>query len=252
MIRAKDAIEVARRYIGTPYSEMDCINLIKKVIRTAPGGVPGYTTAGTNTLWRSAEASAKYRDLTSRQEDIIGARAGMLAFKRSGADVHHVGIVTGEGTVIHSSSAKGKVVETVLDSSWKLLGVHRYIEVDDYIDLPVGDDDEKGGTSVEVYKMRVRLEDEDSTLNVRNEPGRAGERIGRLGHGAIVTVQAEMENGWKYIIYGDSSSGYVDGSFLEAIEETDNTPDAVHHTTMINEESGMAIMLVGRWRVADD
>ena len=112
MIKAKDAISVARSLIGTPYSELDCINLIKKVIRVAPGGVPGYTTAGTNTLWDSFHASPKYRDLTWRQEGIAGARAGMLAFKRSGDDVHHVGIVTDDGTVIHASSKHGNTVET--------------------------------------------------------------------------------------------------------------------------------------------
>ena len=133
MVKAEDAIRIARSLIGTPYSEMDCINLIKKVIRTAPGGVKNYTTAGTNTLWKSAEASAKYRDLTWRQEGIAGARAGMLAFKRSGSDVHHVGLATDAGTVIHSSSAQGGrgVVETPLSSAegWNLLGMHRYIGV---------------------------------------------------------------------------------------------------------------------------
>ena len=33
MIKADDAIRVARSLIGTPYSELDCINLIKRVIR---------------------------------------------------------------------------------------------------------------------------------------------------------------------------------------------------------------------------
>ena len=79
MIRNEDAIAAARALIGTPYSELDCINLIKRVIRTAPGGVPWYTTAGTNALWVSANASAKYRDLTWRQEGLQGARAGELA-----------------------------------------------------------------------------------------------------------------------------------------------------------------------------
>ena len=46
MIKTQDAIRTARALIGTPYSELDCINLIKRVIRTAPGGVPWYTTAG--------------------------------------------------------------------------------------------------------------------------------------------------------------------------------------------------------------
>ena len=131
MVKAGDAIDAARALIGTPYSELDCINLIKKVIRMAPGGVPGYTTAGTNTLWDSIHSSAKYQDLTWRQEGITGACAGMLAFKKKGNDVHHVGIVTEQGTVIHSSSTQNGrgVVETPLSVSegWNLLAKHRHI-----------------------------------------------------------------------------------------------------------------------------
>lgn len=269
MIKARDAIAAARARLGTPYSKLDCIGLIKRVIRTAPGGVPGYTTAGTNTLWRSYEASAKYKDLTWRQEtssalrapspegkaDLVVARAGMLAFKRKGTDVHHVGLVTGEGTVIHSSSAKGCVVETALSAKegWNLLGIHRYIEAQE---LPqsaaptapsggsLGDGKEK--EQMTAYKMRVVLEDTSSTLNVRNEPGKAGDRIGRLGHGAIVTVQAEMENGWKYITYGDSGSGYVDGSYLEEYQEL-----AVPETPRITivDSAGNHFAPVGDFRV---
>lgn len=214
MVKTMDAIRTARALIGTPYSELDCIGLIVRVIRTSPGGVGAYRTAGTNTLWRSATASAKYRDLTWRQEGIAGARAGMLTFKRRSTDVHHVGLVTGGGTVLHSSSAAGKVVETALDSSWKLLAIHRYIEVEE---LPSGGslEDETEDTMMEAYKMKVVA----SSLNVRNEPGIGGDRIGRLSEGAVVTVQAEMENGWKYITYGDGALGYVDGSYLGAYVE---------------------------------
>ena len=131
MIEGQDAVKAARQLLGTPYAQLDCINLIKKVIRVAPGGVPGYTTAGTNTLWDSFHASPKYRDLTWRQEGIAGARAGMLAFKRYGADDEgHVGLVTGEGTVIHASSKCGYAVETALCEAdgWNLLAIHRHIE----------------------------------------------------------------------------------------------------------------------------
>lgn len=217
MIKADDAIRTARALIGTPYSELDCIGLIVRVIRTSPGGKTDYRTAGTNTLWRSAEASAKYRDLTWRQEGIAGARAGMLAFKRLWTDVHHVGLVKGDGTVIHSSSAAGKVVETKLDASWNLLAVHRYIEVQELPQpsapaAPSGGSlkDETEEKQMEAYKMKVVA----SSLNVRNEPGIGGDRIGRLSEGAVVTVQAEMENGWKYVTYGDGALGYVDGSYL--------------------------------------
>ena len=207
MVKTMDAIRTARSLLGTPYSEIDCIGLIVRVIRTSPGGVGAYRTAGTNTLWKSAEASAKYRDLTWRQEGIAGAQAGMLAFKRRGTDVHHVGLVTGDGTVIHSSSAAGKVVETALDGSWQLLAIHRYIEARP---SGAGLTDETEDTRMEAYKMKVVA----SSLNVRNEPGIGGDRIGRLSEGAVVTVQAEMENGWKYVTYGDGALGYVDGSYL--------------------------------------
>lgn len=130
MISYQDAISAARSLIGTPYAELDCINLIKKVIRTAPGGVKGYTTAGTNSLWKSFAMSRKYKDLTWRQKGLSGARAGMLAFKVQGDDVHHVGIVTERNTVIHASSVLGCTAETPLDEGegWMLLAIHRYID----------------------------------------------------------------------------------------------------------------------------
>ena len=133
MIKTSEAIRTARALIGTPYSELDCINLIKKVIRTAPGGDKKYTTAGTNDLWNSDSKSAKYRDLTWKQEGISGAKPGMLAFMGVGTgDVNHTGLVTECGTVIHSSKSRGCVVETELTEKrgWNGLGKHRMIEVD--------------------------------------------------------------------------------------------------------------------------
>ena len=239
MVKTMDAIRTARSLLGTPYSEIDCIGLIVRVIRTSPGGVGAYRTAGTNTLWRSAEASAKYRDLTWRQEGIVGAQAGMLAFKRRGTDVHHVGLVTGNGTVIHSSSAKGCVVETKLDASWDLLAIHRYIEA-----RPSGGSlgDETEEKQMEAYKMKVVA----SSLNVRDEPDVKGKRIGRLNEGAVVTVQAEIENGWKYITYGDGALGYVDGSYLEEYVE----PAAAEAPKItIIDSAGNHFAPVGDWRV---
>ena len=239
MVKTMDAIRTARALIGTPYSELDCIGLIVRVIRTSQGGVGAYRTAGTNTLWRSAEASAKYRDLTWRQEGIGGAQAGMLAFKRRGTDVHHVGLVTERGTVIHSSSAKGCVVETALDDTWQLLGVHRYIEA-----RPSGAslEDETEEKQMEAYKMKVAA----SSLNVRDEPDVKGKRIGRLNEGAVVTVQASFADGWKYITYGDGALGYVDGSYLAEYVEPP-VPEAPKIT--IIDSANNHFCPVGDWRV---
>jgi len=130
-IKYNNAVRTARSLIGTPYSEMDCIRLIVMIIRRTPGGDPDYRCEGTNWLWRSIKNSSKYRHLTWQQEGVSGAKAGMLAFKRDGDDIHHVGFVTDRSTVIHSSSVKGMVVETPLDNSWHLLAKHKDLLTDE-------------------------------------------------------------------------------------------------------------------------
>lgn len=250
MIKTKDAIAAARKLIGTPYAELDCINLIKKVIRDAPGGVKSYTTAGTNALWDSFDSAPKYKDLTWRQEGIAGAKAGMLAFKADGEDYHHVGIVTGDGTVIHSSSAQGGrgVVETTLDDTWHLLAKHRYIEVQEGSEKPKEE-------HMESYKAVVKLKNPDSTLNVRNEPGRGGDIINRLFHGQSVTVQTEYENGWAFVQYGDSGkSGYVSAEYLvrdDTPEESEMPENIVYvgGTPVIVDGQGNEFFPVGGWHV---
>lgn len=245
MIKAQDAISAARALIGTPYSELDCINLIKRVIRTAPGGVPWYTTAGTNALWASYIASDKYRDIIWRQEGIAGARAGMLALKKHGGDVHHVGLVTGEGTVIHSSSAAGRVVETALDESWHLLAQHRYIEV-------AAAAAETEGTMDVLYQAVVNTMRDP--LNVRDAPEASGRKIGELARGTTVDVLAEPVEGWAYV-RGDGVTGYASAAYLARVayvsagdaQEADEEP-----YTTIRREDGTVIRLAGRWSVLED
>lgn len=251
MIKTQDAIRTARALIGTPYSEIDCINLIKRVIRTAPGGVPWYTTAGTNALWVSANASARYRDLTWRQEGIQGARAGMLPFKRHVGDVHHVGLMTERGTVIHSSSVYGKVVETPLDESWQLLAQHRYIEV-------AASAAETEGTMDVLYQAVVNTMRDP--LNVRDAPEAGGRKIGELARGTTVDVLAEPCEGWLYV-RGDGVTGYASAAYLarvayvsaeEAQKQPQETQTDVEPYTTIRREDGTVIRLSGRWSVLED
>ena len=262
MIKAQDAIATARALIGTPYSELDCINLIKAVIRRAPGGVPWYTTAGTNTLWVSYGASAKYRDLTWRQEGIARARAGMLAFKKHGGDVHHVGLVTERGTVIHSSSARGQVVETELDASWQLLAVHRYIEA-----AAAAETEEHMDVLYQAVVNTMR-----DPLTLRDSPSTDGRKLGELARGATVDVLAEPVTGWLYVRSADGKSGYAASAYLARVEvvRAETAVDGVklaemsgatdHPTleadvepyTTIRREDGAVIRLAGRWSVMED
>lgn len=252
MIKTQDAIDTARALIGTPYSELDCINLIKRVIRTAPGGVPWYTTAGTNALWASYISSDKYRDIIWRQEGIDGARAGMLAFKKHGGDVHHVGLVTERGTVIHSSSAAGRVVETALDSSWHLLAQHRYIEVA----AAAAETEEAMSVLYQAVVNTMR-----DPLSLRDSPSTDGHKLGELARGATVDVLAEPVTGWLYVRSADGRSGYAASAYLARVayvsadvaqELPQETQTDEEPYTTIRREDGTVIRLAGRWAVLSD
>lgn len=243
-IKTADAIRAARALIGTPYATLDCIGLIVRVIRTSPGGDPTYRCQGTNWLWRSIDNSARFRDLTWRQEGIQGARAGELAFKRNGGDVHHVGIVTERGTVIHSSSVYGKVVETPLDESWQLLAVHRYIEA-----AGTAETEEAMGVLYQAVVNTAR-----DPLNVRDAPEASGRKIGELARGSTVDVLAEPCEGWAYV-RGDGVTGYASSAYLARVEVV--SADAAQAAgeepyTTIRRKDGTVIRLSGRWSVLED
>ena len=194
MISAEAAIFMGRTYLGTSYEELDCINFIKKVIRTAPGGDKNYTTAGTNDLWNSDSKSAKYRDLTWKQEGISGAKAGMLAFMGVGTgDVDHVGLVTERGTVLHSSKSRGEAVETELTEKrgWNGLGKHRLIAVDD------GEKEDENTMSDHAFG-NATVNVTSGYLNLREGASTRGKVIGTLEIGQRVNVIREAGSGWVF------------------------------------------------------
>ena len=200
MIQAEEAIRAARGLIGTAYSELDCINLIKKVIRTCAGGDKRYTTAGTNELWNSFDSAPKYRHLIWRKAGISGAKPGMLAFMGVGTgDVNHTGLVTERGTVIHSSKSRGGVVETALSekNGWNGLGVHRMIEVAENAGAaPTGT----------AYIVCAR-----TGLRMRKRPDVRGEYMQMLPDGAVI-VALETRAGWIKTTY-KGYTGWVSGEY---------------------------------------
>lgn len=254
MIETSEAICTARALIGTPYSELDCINLIKKVIRTAPGGDKNYTTAGTNDLWNSDSKSAKYRDLTWKQEGISGAKAGMLAFMGVGTgDVNHTGLVTERGTVIHSSKSRGGVVETALTekNGWNGLGAHRMIEVD-Y--------SEGGKTEVsEAEKIfgNATVNITSGYLNIREGASTRSKVITKAENGARVNIIREAGGtGWVFGALESGVAGYMSSEYLvedaSGSGDQDETGGEAPNTTTLRRNDGVYITLAGKWTIAED
>ncbi len=208
MIQAEEAIRAARGLIGTAYSELDCINLVKKVIRTAPSGDKRYTTAGTNELWNSFDSVPKYRHLIWRQSGIFGAKPGMLAFMGVGTgDVSHTGLVTEQGTVIHSSKSRGGVVETALTAKagWNGLGVHRMIAVGE-VDGNQSADEEQTEDSAEGEVVTVCAQ---GGLRMRKKP--RGRYMKMILDGTQLVV-LEEKGGWLRVEYR-GYTGWVSGEY---------------------------------------
>lgn len=198
MIRAEAAIRAARGWIGTDYGTMDCINLIKKIIRTGAGGDRHYTTAGTNALWDSDGKRGRYRDLTWKQAGISGAKPGMLAFMGVGTgDVNHVGLVTERGTIIHSSKSRGGVVETGLSAKagWNGLGIHRMIVA------------EGGGDKGAEYGDVIVCA--GGGLRMRTKPN--GRYMQMIPDGTRLAV-LEERNGWLRATYR-GHTGWISGTY---------------------------------------
>ena len=245
MIETSEAIRTARALIGTPYSELDCINLIKKVIRTCAGGDKRYTTAGTNELWNSFDSVPKYRHLIWRQAGISGAKAGMLAFMGVGTgDVSHTGLVTEQGTVIHSSKSRGGVVETALTAKagWNGLGKHRMIEVNEM-------EKEFGNATVSVTS---------GYLNIREGASTAAKIIAKAANGARVNIIREAGGtGWVFGVLASGEAGYMSSEYLveDAPPESGDqgeTSGEAPNTTTLRRSDGVYITLGGAWALAED
>ena len=254
MIQAEAAIRAARGLTGTAYGELDCINLIKKVIRTCAGGDKRYTTAGTNALWDSDSKCGRYRDLTWKQTGIFGAKPGMLAFMGVGTgDVSHTGLVTERGTVIHSSKSRGGVVETALTkkNGWNGLGVHRMIEVD----YPEGGKAEVNDTEKIFGNATVSVT--GGYLNIREGASTRSKVIAKAENGARVNIIREAgSTGWVFGTLESGEAGYMSSEYL--VEDAPGAGDAddggeeTGDTTTLTDGSGAYVTLVGKWRITND
>ncbi len=250
MIETSEAIRSARGLIGTAYSELDCINLIKKVIRTSAGGDKRYTTAGTNELWNSFDSAPKYRHLIWRQAGISGAKAGMLAFMGVGTgDVSHTGLVTEQDTVIHSSKSRGGVVETALTekAGWNGLGKHRMIAV--------WDDNVEGG---ETMFGNATVNITSGYLNIRDGASTRSNVIAKAANGVRVNIIREAGGtGWVFGVLENGEAGYMSSEYLveDAPPESGDqgeTGGEEQATTTLRRSDGVYITLVGRWRITND
>ena len=118
--------------IGQPYSQTDCIGVVRKAA--------GIRCQGTNWLWRSYNTRGKYQYLIERMERpprMSELKNGMLVFRIKWEQIpkgysdrpncHHVGVVI-DGFVIQSTESAGVNRKPYVIDEWDGCGWLRFID----------------------------------------------------------------------------------------------------------------------------
>ena len=126
----RSVIAAARGWLGTPYHDQasvkgvgcDCLGLARGIWREVVGSetlpVPPYSRDWGEIGSREVLAENAGRVMIRIDPAEAGPGAVVLFRMRAGAIVKHVGILTGEGTFIHSYERLG-VIEEPLTTAWR-------------------------------------------------------------------------------------------------------------------------------------
>lgn len=255
MTSGNDLARVGCKYLGTPYSIMDCQAFVERCL--ADCGVKK-DLAGSNAWFRflkqygwvgtPTECKEKYGKIPPGAFLFILAHDGKEPAKYQGdgiGNASHIGIYTalsgaemvwialqngdsgaeqwnfGDGA-INSSSSRGHVCTSkfagrAISGGWNMIGTWE-------AQIDYGN----GGGGVKVtYQAKVI----GGALNLRKAPSTSADRIDQIPDGTIVTV-VEEEPDWCKVVY-DGREGYVMSKWLaEAKPEQDEDLVAVPRKTL--------------------
>lgn len=184
-------------------------------------------------------------------------------YGKAPGDVYHIGLVDADGE--HVLNAKGEKYGFCRDTlkGWDYFAPLKAVDYNSENINEFKQESKRGDEQMNVlYKATVTLTNPESYVNVRDEPSTKGRIIGKLHSGAPVEVQ-DVSGEWARVTYGDSGAGYVCDLYLSRVAEDSSATSGEADTgggeaattpattTLINTD-GVAVTLVGVWRVAED
>lgn len=246
-MKAATFVANARKYLGQPYSKIDCA----KLPSLASNGAIKAT--GSNYQWRY-ETGEKGRITDGKPGDPYPAgndrkssqlEVGMAVFMHKKADTKkypdglgdycHVGIVSSVKPlrIINASSVEGKVTEYTRIGTFCAWAYFKDIDygISTEPAEAVGETTTQGGTTM-LYQAKVVTG--SAPLNVRANPSTKAARKGSVKKGAIVNVY-ETQSGWSRISYG-ALEGWASSQYLQKVKGTQQAASEAGAADMTIEE----------------
>ena len=203
MTNGRDIAAAGPKYLGTPYSVMDCQAFVERCL--ADCGIRK-DLAGSNTWYRYVmqngwtgspeECKAKFGCIPVGAFLFILEHDGKEPGKYQGdgiGNASHIGIYTGTGKgAINSSYTNGCVCESTfkgksINGGWNRIGLWREVSYGDSVDRIL----RGGGEKVVPYKAKVI----GGGLNLREQPSTKSERLDQIPEGTILDVTDDCRNG---------------------------------------------------------
>ena len=261
MISGKDLGEAGFRYLGVPYSKMDCQAFVEQCLRDC--GLE-MNLAGSNAWYREMMKNGAILTPEECVKQLGKVPAGAFLFihafdggepekyRKDGlGNASHIGIVTGrEEGAIHSSSSKGCVAESrfmgkSISGGWNKVGLWNRVAYD------YGNGSVLEGTSDNPIPEPVNEKESEyaavwagqgSTVNTRQGPGTsyALSKAGRIPVGTMVEI-LKRQNGWCRIRYTDPRGAswycWMKEEFLRPVDQdeaSDFVPGAILYTVIVS------------------
>lgn len=220
----------AEQFLGRPYSEIDCRELINRMLGAC--ALAG-SYKGSNALWRDMAWTGTPEEAVKRFGSVpVGALVYILDF--DGGEVlrgytdglgnaSHVGVVTGTGKgVIHASASRGCVCEsefkgkTIPNGGWNRVGLMKQLDYG-----AVG----AGTVEVTSSDTAVTVAPSGSTVNLRKSASKSAALIERIPLGQAVTLRGPELGGWYPVRWG-KKEGWVMAEFLRVDGGQAKVPEA--------------------------
>lgn len=253
---ASNMAKGASKYLGRPYSEMDCQQYVENCL--ADIGI-NKDLKGSNAWFRQMTWAGTPESCVEKFGRVpIGAFLFIVAddggevergYKDGLGNANHIGIYTGSGNAVHSSASRGCVAKsafkekTVKNGGWNMVGLWDALSYGAAVDRVLEQQEETTiEPRAEVKSMQMIVTSENGAgVNMRARPSTQGMYIARIPEGTVLDAEI-VSSDWCKVNY-NGRSGYAMSLFLRPVETGEYTVEDADTAVTVQADETVVIEL---------